>query len=129
MVDQLYFFSRMDETYKLICPNGSDSVLIFSKDQLINNPFVKGTLMDKVFFSNPLSQNDPLSQNNTSMKNKNTIHLTWEYKIVMLLIPLIRDGTIYNVENTKDKKELIKLLDYLGGDNLIWKERHDALIY
>ena len=99
----------------LICPDGPTPGLRFELKELKASPFIKGTVIDKVFLSN-------------DMLKQSEINLTYEFKIVKELIPLIREGKLYNTTNEKDKSELVSLLSYLAGDNELWNRLSISLL-
>lgn len=76
--------------------------LSYSKKYLENNPFIKGTLIDKFFFG--------------SLSFKSELVLEYKSSVVEHLIPLIREGVI-DTQKTGNWLELSNMLDFISGRN------------
>lgn len=87
-------------------------VLNYSKKELQENPIIKGTIIEKIFFG-------------TNFTPKNELILQYKANIMESLIFLIREGLIYlpvqlNEEHDLYKNatmELSKMLDFISGEN------------
>lgn len=93
-----------NSVYTLSCPDGP---IQFTGEQLVNNPFIKGTAIEMYFFP----KNEPT--------RLIPMTLTWGKSVVQHLIPLIREGVIKE-ENLENKSEFMKLIAHLAGDNPVW---------
>ena len=85
-------------------------VLTYSKSDLKNNQFIRGTLIDKHFFGNFAPQT--------------ILILQYSSEMVRHLITLIRDGTLQTHKIKSDacistlyRRELSRMLDYISGEN------------
>ncbi|QGR53668.1 hypothetical protein [Moumouvirus maliensis] len=87
-------------------------ILTFPENILKDNMYIKGTLIDKVFFGN--------------FKKETELLLNYEKKVVKFLISYIRSGIIYFPKLSKPENGLFdKKLDY----KIFWNELIDMLNY
>jgi len=97
----------MDLNSKVYIKSIDGLVLEYTKNDLANNPFIKSTLIEKVFFVE-------------GFEAKSELVLQYNSQIVAYLVPFIREGIIYlsNIrKNTDTKLEVLNLLNYIAGEN------------
>ncbi|XWV26739.1 hypothetical protein QJ857_gp0315 [Tupanvirus soda lake] len=105
-MDELVPTIKKFDYYYINCPDGE---LKFKYEDVYNCVNIKDTLMDLVWFP----------KENT-FGSKDTITIVYSIQIVKKILPLIRQGIIYNVENPQEKQELIFLIEYLAMNNNHW---------
>ncbi|AGD92079.1 hypothetical protein LBA_00159 [Megavirus lba] len=97
---------------KIKSPDGF--ILSYDKNYLINNPYIKHTILEKQFFGN--------------FYNSDEIVLYYDKNTLSQLIPLIREGILYpsvwitnnsfGLKSNHYRIEIYKMLDYIAGDNI-----------
>ncbi|AZL89772.1 hypothetical protein QKC54_gp0144 [Megavirus baoshan] len=97
---------------KIKSPDGF--ILYYDKNYLINNPYIKHTILEKTFFGN--------------FYNSDEIVLYYGKHTLSQLVPLIREGIIYppswitnnsfGLKSNHLRIEIYKMLDYIAGDNI-----------